>query len=44
MEADFGGGFQYGGGFFLDGGGFFFARKSKTFYSVSSIFNKGRST
>jgi hypothetical protein len=44
MEADFGGSFQNQGRFFLLGGGFFFARKSKTCQSVSSFFNKGKST
>jgi hypothetical protein len=45
MEADFGGRFQYGGRFFLHGGGqVCFARKSKTCSSLSSFFNKGKST
>jgi hypothetical protein len=41
MEADFGGGFTYyGGGFVLTGA----IVKSKNYYSLSSFFNKGRST
>jgi hypothetical protein len=43
MEVNFGGEFQYGDEFLLDGGEFF-SRKSKTCYSVSSFFNKGKST